>query len=502
MVTAQAQTFRPFQTNPIKLESGQNARIDISLAVGDDRERRSHRRQPDSSDAECGRRRSYLPDDDRADAAQRPQLLPARASAARRHDDGARHVHRAEELRAGAPLRQRPARAGKQLHARRHGHERGDRQPAAISAEPGRAAGGTGRHEQLLRRVRQRRRRAGRTAPSSRARTNSTATRSSTTEAAAWPRTRGTTIAGTQQRRICRSTSSARPSAARSSRTSCSSSATTRGSCGIARASRWSASRRPRGGRATSRASDVAPLVIRDPVTGLPFPGNQIPQNRFSPVAKSILANQQLYPLPTLPGASNNLVTGSSDKQHAHQGDVKVDANLSTNDHIFGRFSYQNYKSEPERRGAREPADRDQRLAVHGPRHQLEPCHLTHVGQRVPLRVYPGEIPDDPARLGGNRRRERERGHSRRAGDPRPEQLQHQRRGRLRRLWHRRVQRHQELSVHRQVLDVPRAALAEVRRPLAVPAAGILLLRQRGDSRPLRLHRRLHRLRVRRFPAG
>jgi len=91
-------------------------------------------------------------------------------------------------------------------------------------------------------------------------------------------------------------------------------------------------------------------VVIRDPVTGQPFAGNQIPQNRFSPVAKSILANQQLYPLPTLPGASNNLVTGSSDKQHAHQGDVKVDANLTTNDHIFGRFSYQNYKSEPERR--------------------------------------------------------------------------------------------------------------------------------------------------------
>jgi len=34
VVTAQAQTFRPFETNPIKLESGQNARIDISLAVG------------------------------------------------------------------------------------------------------------------------------------------------------------------------------------------------------------------------------------------------------------------------------------------------------------------------------------------------------------------------------------------------------------------------------------------------------------------------------------
>jgi len=91
-------------------------------------------------------------------------------------------------------------------------------------------------------------------------------------------------------------------------------------------------------------------VVIRDPQTGLPFPGNRIPQERFSPIARAILGNQQLYPLPTLPGASNNLVTGSSDKQHAHQGDVKVDANLSDNDRFFGRLSYQSYKSEPERR--------------------------------------------------------------------------------------------------------------------------------------------------------
>src|SRR5262245_1380424 len=34
VVRATAQNFRPFETNPIKLESGQNARVDISLAVG------------------------------------------------------------------------------------------------------------------------------------------------------------------------------------------------------------------------------------------------------------------------------------------------------------------------------------------------------------------------------------------------------------------------------------------------------------------------------------
>jgi hypothetical protein len=90
-------------------------------------------------------------------------------------------------------------------------------------------------------------------------------------------------------------------------------------------------------------------VTVRDPQTGQPFPGNRIPQERFSPIARAILANQQLYPLPTLPGTSNNLVTGSSDEQRAHQGDLKIDANLSANDRFFGRFSYQSFKSEPER---------------------------------------------------------------------------------------------------------------------------------------------------------
>jgi Carboxypeptidase regulatory-like domain len=90
-------------------------------------------------------------------------------------------------------------------------------------------------------------------------------------------------------------------------------------------------------------------VTIRDPQTGQPFPGNTIPTTRFSPIARAILANQTLYPLPNRPGDANNLVAGSSDKQHAHQGDVKVDLNLSTKDRMFGRFSYQHYKSEPER---------------------------------------------------------------------------------------------------------------------------------------------------------
>ena len=89
--------------------------------------------------------------------------------------------------------------------------------------------------------------------------------------------------------------------------------------------------------------------TIRDPVTGQPFPGNQIPSARFSPIARAVLANQTLYPLPNRPGNINNLVAPSSDKQRVHQGDFKVDLNTSDKDRLFGRVSYQYYKSEPER---------------------------------------------------------------------------------------------------------------------------------------------------------
>ena len=90
-------------------------------------------------------------------------------------------------------------------------------------------------------------------------------------------------------------------------------------------------------------------VTITDPVTGQPFPGNQVPTGRFSPIARAVLANQTLYPLPNRSGNSSNLVAPNSEKQRAHQGDVKIDANLTNSDRIFGRFSDQKYKSEPER---------------------------------------------------------------------------------------------------------------------------------------------------------
>jgi hypothetical protein len=95
--------------------------------------------------------------------------------------------------------------------------------------------------------------------------------------------------------------------------------------------------------------SGVSGVTIRDPVTGAAFSNNTIPTARFSRIAQLVLANQNLYPLPNRAGDTNNLVAPSADKQRAHQGDAKIDWNISTKDRMFARFSYQHYKAEPER---------------------------------------------------------------------------------------------------------------------------------------------------------
>jgi Carboxypeptidase regulatory-like domain/TonB dependent receptor/TonB-dependent Receptor Plug Domain len=81
--------------------------------------------------------------------------------------------------------------------------------------------------------------------------------------------------------------------------------------------------------------------IIRDPLTGQPFPGNRIPSNRISPIARAILADPTKYPLPNRPGLSGNLVADQDrGSRRKHQGDVKIDANLSTNDNLSIRGSF------------------------------------------------------------------------------------------------------------------------------------------------------------------
>ena len=134
VIRAQAPQFRPFQTNAIKLESGQIARVDITLTLGATERVDVTAVSPilQTQDAVVGEVISgttieRMPLNGR-NFSQLSLLLPGVLTT---EPDS---FTAAEELRSGTPVRQRSARADEQLHARWRRHERADRQPAAVSA--------------------------------------------------------------------------------------------------------------------------------------------------------------------------------------------------------------------------------------------------------------------------------------------------------------------------------------------------------------------------------
>jgi hypothetical protein len=85
---------------------------------------------------------------------------------------------------------------------------------------------------------------------------------------------------------------------------------------------------------------------IYDPRTGLPFPGNIIPVDRWDPAAKAIL--EQLYPAPNTVGTRgsngqpiNNYLINPSTERKDNQFDIKIDHQVNANNHAFLRYSYE-----------------------------------------------------------------------------------------------------------------------------------------------------------------
>ena len=83
--------------------------------------------------------------------------------------------------------------------------------------------------------------------------------------------------------------------------------------------------------------------VIYDPATTVgstrsQFPGGAIPAARMDPVALSLL---QRYPLPTSSGVANNFSRTADEVDNQDQWDARIDHKFSTNrDQLFGRLSY------------------------------------------------------------------------------------------------------------------------------------------------------------------
>jgi hypothetical protein len=77
--------------------------------------------------------------------------------------------------------------------------------------------------------------------------------------------------------------------------------------------------------------------------TRQPFANNQIPQNRWDPVATQLI---NLFPAPNVPGSvassgvSNNFLSNPSEPDDTDQFDIRIDHRFSSSDSIFGRVSY------------------------------------------------------------------------------------------------------------------------------------------------------------------
>jgi Carboxypeptidase regulatory-like domain len=92
-------------------------------------------------------------------------------------------------------------------------------------------------------------------------------------------------------------------------------------------------------------------IQVNDPVTGLPYAGNIIPQTPppgqtgWDPVGHNIMS---LYPKSTNPDrslAATNFITSASQRLDTDSFDVKVDHRFSDKNSIFGRYSFENVNS-------------------------------------------------------------------------------------------------------------------------------------------------------------
>jgi hypothetical protein len=74
------------------------------------------------------------------------------------------------------------------------------------------------------------------------------------------------------------------------------------------------------------------PIIVYDPLTGIPFPNNVIPPNRINPVGQRYL---KLFPSPTDPGVTRNFLTERQKESTYDDIDAKLDFSLSAIDQLF-----------------------------------------------------------------------------------------------------------------------------------------------------------------------
>jgi len=92
---------------------------------------------------------------------------------------------------------------------------------------------------------------------------------------------------------------------------------------------------------AEQRAGNFGSAVVRDPLTGQPFPNNQIPVSRFDPASVNVLKYMPI------PGADGRISIPRAIGQQDNQLVMKVDHRLTQNDQLNVRYFFDNFHNNP-----------------------------------------------------------------------------------------------------------------------------------------------------------
>ncbi len=87
-----------------------------------------------------------------------------------------------------------------------------------------------------------------------------------------------------------------------------------------------------------SQSFAQGPVTIYDPLSGNPFPGNIVPQNRLNPVS---LALANYFPLPNFPGYSRNYSAPITTVGNSDALNVRLNQTLDSKNRINGGLGYQ-----------------------------------------------------------------------------------------------------------------------------------------------------------------
>jgi Carboxypeptidase regulatory-like domain len=85
---------------------------------------------------------------------------------------------------------------------------------------------------------------------------------------------------------------------------------------------------------------------LKNPITGVPYVGNQIPMSQLNPVAAALFASK-FYPTPVNGNATNNAINQVNQAYNTDQGDAKIDWNITQRDRLSARWSQQ-YQNDPQ----------------------------------------------------------------------------------------------------------------------------------------------------------